>query len=76
MITPRSAHSIARSVRRRVDVCQLSLAGVNVITEAATNAYAVTAAAASYAGARVWALSVDGPYGTAAEERRDATSCR
>lgn len=73
-ITSRLAHSIARSIRRRVEVCKLSLDGVNVITEAATNAYAVTAAAASYAGARVWTLNVDSPHGSAEEARRDIMS--
>jgi len=71
MITSRMADSIARSIRRRVDTCQLSLTGAKVITEAATNAYAVTAAAASYAGAEVWALNVDSPHGTATDARRD-----
>jgi hypothetical protein len=74
MITPRMANSIARSIRRRVDRCELSLSDLNVITEAATGAYAVTAAAACYAGAQVWALNVNSSHGSAMEARRDVMS--
>ncbi len=46
------------------DRLQLDLHGVNVITEAATGPFAVTAAIAAFAGARVTAIGADSPWGS------------
>jgi hypothetical protein len=62
---------MARSIRRRVGICRLDLAGSVVATEAATGAYASTAAAAAAAGAEVWAFAADSRYGTVAEAGQD-----
>ena len=48
----------------------LDLAGVRVVTEAATGPYVVTPVMAAAAGAEVVALAKDSRHGSAAEARR------
>jgi hypothetical protein len=53
------------SIRRRIDILGLDLAGLSVATEAATGAYACTAVIAALAGARVHAVARESTrYGT------------
>ena len=63
----RVARKIAETVRR----LRLDLSGLDVLTEAATGPYAVTAVIAAHAGARVTALTKNSRYGTAEEVRRE-----
>lgn len=65
---------MAASIRRRVGICQLDLTGWVVATEAATGAYASTAAAAAVAGAEVWALAAESRYGTIADAEGDVAA--
>ncbi len=71
MLTEREAAAMARSIRSRIDICELDLAGSVVATETATGAYASTAAAAVEAGAEVWAMAAGSPYGTIRDAERD-----
>jgi len=54
-------------VERVCESLSLDLRGARVITEAATGPFAVTAAIAAYAGARVEVIAVDSRYGTSLE---------
>jgi hypothetical protein len=54
-------------VERVCESLSLDLSGARVITEAATGPFAVTAAIAAYAGARVEAIAADSRYGTCHE---------
>ena len=65
---------MATSIRRRMGICELDLTDWVVTTEAATGAYASTAAAAAAAGAEVWAFAAESAYGTVADAERDVTS--
>jgi hypothetical protein len=59
---------LARLMRESVERCRLDLGGLEVFTEAATGAYAVTPVLSALAGAaRVYALTRSTPYGTVAE---------
>lgn len=62
---------MARSIRRRMQICELDLTGSVVVTEAATGPYASTAAAAAASGAEVWAFAAESPYGTVADAAAD-----
>ncbi len=73
MLTTRKAAAMARSIERRIDLCQLDLTDRVVVTEAATGAYASTSAAAAVAGAEVWGFAADSPYGTVADAEHDVT---
>jgi hypothetical protein len=55
---------MAALVSGRIQACRLDLRGWVVITEAATNAYAVTAASALASGAEVWALAKESRFGS------------
>ncbi len=57
----------ARAIVERIAVLDLNLSGLQVLTEAATGAYAVTPVIAAVAGAEVVVLSRDSRYGTVAE---------
>lgn len=70
-LTPAMARAIARSAARRIDICRLDLTGRVVVTEAATGAYGVTAAAAAAVGARVHAITADSRHGSAASASAD-----
>lgn len=59
-----SVSRLARLVAESVSRCDLDLAGVNVLTEAATGAYVVTPVIAALAGATVTAITRDSRYGT------------
>lgn len=73
MLTTREAAAMAMSIRRRMGICELDLTDWVVTTEAATGAYASTAAAAAAAGAEVWAFAAESGYGTVADAERDVT---
>ena len=60
--TFRHSH-IKRLFREAIDHLKLELAGARVVTEAATNEYAVTPVIAALAGAEVFALTRDSSYG-------------
>ena len=63
---------VARLIRESVGQLQLDLAGLVVLTEAATGHYAVTAAVAVAAGAgKVYAVASDSPWGTAEDAARE-----
>ncbi|MEP9373338.1 hypothetical protein [Mesorhizobium sp. KR1-2] len=53
------AESMLQSIKRRIEILELDLAGLAVVTEAATGAYASTAVIAALAGARVHACARD-----------------
>jgi len=74
MLNERVAAAMARSIRSRIDICELDLTGWVVATEAATGPYATTAAAAVAAGAEVWAVAADSPYGTVGDAERDVAT--
>ena len=61
-------HSLARAARLINEITRshlsLDLSGLNVVTEAATGAFAVTAAIAALAGAEVQAIAADSQYGS------------
>ncbi|MBK7141057.1 MAG: hypothetical protein IPH75_03115 [bacterium] len=62
------SENTARTVRLIKEVVhnlRLDLTGFEVLTEAATGHFAVTAAIAALAGARVQAIATDSPYGSA-----------
>lgn len=65
---------MASMIADRVEACRLDLHGLEVVTEGATNAYAATAAAASAAGAQVWAYVRDTRHGTVDDAKRDVLS--
>ena len=67
------AAAVALSARKRIGRAALDLTGHVVITEAATGAYAVTAAAATAAGGKVFALAADTPYGSAGDAVDDVS---
>lgn len=59
-----------RLIEESIERIELDLDGLSVYTEAATGGFAATAATAAAAGAeRVYALTADSPYGSAAEAR-------
>lgn len=58
-------------MQEAVDRCQLDLARMTVLTEAATGAYVVTPILAALAGARVHAIAGSTRYGPADELQRD-----
>ncbi len=62
---------MSASIRNRVEVCELDLDGRVVVTEAATGAYASTAAAAALAGATVHTLAASNSFGTAVDSITD-----
>ncbi|MGN6582731.1 MAG: hypothetical protein ACTHJV_03400, partial [Rhizobiaceae bacterium] len=49
--------TMLESIERRIRILDLDLAGLTVVTEAATGAYASTAVIAALAGARVHACA-------------------
>ena len=57
----------ARAIVERIAVLDLDLSGLQVLTEAATGAYAVTPVIAAVAGAKVVAVATDSRHGTVAE---------
>jgi hypothetical protein len=57
-------------MREAIDRCQLDLARMTVLTEAATGAYVVTPILAALAGARVHAIAGSTRYGSADELQR------
>jgi len=60
--------TVLQSIERRIDRLRLDLSGLNVVTEAATGAYACTAVIAALAGARVHACARDtARHGSAAD---------
>jgi len=63
-----SGETMMQSIERRIDRLKLDLSGLNVVTEAATGAYACTAVIAAMAGARVHACARDtARHGSAAD---------
>jgi hypothetical protein len=58
---------LARLMHEAVERCGLALAGLTVLTEAASGAYAVTPVLAALAGAKVIALAAATSYASAAE---------
>jgi hypothetical protein len=67
------ARAMLDSMRARIAALGLDLGGLNVITEAATGAYACTAVIAAMAGARVTALARDTVRHGSARDAFDAT---
>lgn len=65
---------LAGKIASVIDDLALDLRGRTVLTEAATGAYVVTVLLAGAAGARVFALSKDTRYGSAAEAVRQTRS--
>src|SRR3954469_5702432 len=63
---------LVRLMREAVDRCDLNLAGLTVLTEAASGAYVVTPVLAAMAGAGVVAVAAGNAY-SAAEEIRKLT---
>lgn len=61
------------SIRIRIEALDLDLAGLTVVTEAATGAYASTAVIAALAGARVHACAVDTRAHGSSRDAIDAT---
>jgi hypothetical protein len=58
---------LIRLLREAIDRCGLDLAGLTVLTEAASGAYVVTPVLAAMAGADVYALAAGTPYASSAE---------
>jgi hypothetical protein len=67
------ADAMLESIRERIRILDLDLAGLEIVTEAATGAYAATAVIAALAGARVHACAQDSEGHGSADEAVAAT---
>ncbi|SHF00345.1 hypothetical protein SAMN02745157_1414 [Kaistia soli DSM 19436] len=70
---PGTEDEMLHSMRRRIDILHLDLSKLQVVTEAATGAYAATAVIAAMAGAEVHACARDTVHHGSARDAIDAT---
>lgn len=67
MRTIEDPNRVARLIRNAIDCFELNLNGLAVLTEAASGPFIVTSLTAAMAGARVYAVTRDTPYGSASD---------